>query len=146
MCTARAGENWIDVSATSIHFSDQKFNQNNFGLGLEHGWGDSFVMAGRYKNSLGLPSRYALAGYAPWRFLGADVGVVAGALDGYPDMRGGHPFFAAGGIAKWARNNYKLQIMLMPPIRGSVHFDPDGGKHERKATPAALGFMFGRKF
>jgi hypothetical protein len=144
---ARAAENWLDVSTTSVHINaEQSYNRNNFGLGVERRWGELFVMAGRYNNSLGTPSRYAMLGYTPVHVLGADVGLVAGALDGYATMRNGHAFAAAGGVMRWSGRDWGAQLLFLPPIKGSVRYDPDGGKWERHATPAAIGLQLQRRF
>lgn len=147
MRSARAAETWADFSTTSWHAGgNSEFNSRNFGLGVSRQWGDKFVMAGRYSNSLGTQSRYALVGWTPLHVLGADVGAVAGLLDGYDTMRNGHAFVAAGGIMRWTGRDFGAQLMFFPPIKGSVKVDQDGGTWTRHETPAAVGLQLRWRF
>lgn len=139
---AHAAETWVDLSTTSLHAGGNAgYNSNNFGLGVSRQWGDKFVMAGRYSNSLGTPSRYLLAGWTPLHVLGADIGAVAGALDGYDTMRNGKPFLAAAGIVRWSGQRFGAQLLLLPPIKGHVDYDADGGYTTHKSKPAAIGLQ-----
>lgn len=137
-----AAETWADVSTTSWHAGgNEQFNSRNFGLGVSRQWGDKFVMAGRYSNSLGTQSRYALAGWTPLHMLGADVGMAAGLLDGYQTERNGKSFLAAAGIVRWSGQRFGAQLLLLPPIKGHVDYDADGGYTTHKSKPAAIGLQ-----
>lgn len=117
---AQAGDVWLNINAVSHHFNtEHKFNQNNVGVGVEYQHGDYLAMAGRYNNSMGYPSRYALAGWLPLQYGPVRLGALAGALDGYPAINGGKVGPAAALLAQIAGDRVGVNLMLLPPFKGA---------------------------
>jgi hypothetical protein len=70
---------WLTLSIASVHIDPKGMNQFNPGIGVEtHGWA-----AGEYRNSLGRTSVYAGK-----QLQAAHLGVLLGAVSGYPTFAG----------------------------------------------------------
>lgn len=82
---ALAGDTSLVLSGLSYHFDrTKKYNEQNFGLGLEHRLSEDFRLSmGWYRNSLYRTSRYAGLTYAPLELGPARIGVSLGAVTGY---------------------------------------------------------------
>jgi hypothetical protein len=75
------------ATITSWHFDrDKKYNEDNFGLGLERRLSDTWSLsAGYFRNSFDRHTNYVFAGYTPVEVYGWRTGVVMGGVSGYDD-------------------------------------------------------------
>lgn len=83
------GDYSLNVNGKSKHLgTDEKFNEDNPGLGLMAEKDGKFLTAGGYKNSFSKPSYY-LGGGVKKRYGGKDLyiepGILAGLVTGYED-------------------------------------------------------------
>lgn len=74
---------YLNFGGASHHFSDEKFTENNYGLGLEVPMGGYLVGLGAYKNSLGRTSRYIVAEKCIFPSGPICLGALSGFVDGY---------------------------------------------------------------
>lgn len=85
--TAQA-QTFVTIGGISHHTtptmaSGQRYNNANFGLGIERQRGDITYAAGYYRNSEYRDSFYGTVSYLPIKAAGADIGVTAGLVTGY---------------------------------------------------------------
>lgn len=75
------------ATITSWHFDrDKKYNENNFGLGIEQRLNQDWsISAGYFRNSFDRHTNYALASYTPLQYGDWRLGVVMGGVTGYED-------------------------------------------------------------
>jgi len=117
MNNAKADEFLIANVAAHHWNNDAKFNQKNYGLGIENVFdcygcdGDLMGEIGFYKNSLNAQSGYALLGYTPLHLGVLRVGVIGGAVTGYPLM----PVVPAAGVLVSLRYEKVLANIIMTP-------------------------------
>lgn len=77
-------DTWLSSTVTSYHFDRSvKHNEFNAGLGLERGTKDARLVAGFYDNSNHHLSLYAGGVYTPLEVGPANVGLMAGGVNGY---------------------------------------------------------------
>lgn len=126
------GDMWFVANTMSHHLSEQKFNEKNYGLGLEyHFTDDVFVMAGKYKNSVDKKSAYALGAWTPLRFGRVGIGIAAGAVNGYPALNNGKVAPIAAGIIRVEDKHLGLNVIAVPKF---------------KESPATIGLQLKWKF
>lgn len=117
---------WGNVNLASYHFGDEeeflgpggRFNQENFGLGVEVQWQPRHaVAAGYFRNSVDENSLYALYHYTPLQ-LGRYVraGGMIGVVTGYPGYNDGGIAPAGGLIAKVEGDRVGLNLIYLPKI------------------------------
>lgn len=96
---AIAQDTYLTLNVGSYHANaEKKYNQKNYGLGLEHHIGDFSLSGGIYYNSSYRTSLYALGGWTPLEVAGVKVGILAGIANGYPGMNASGPIFVAAAI------------------------------------------------
>jgi hypothetical protein len=134
---ANAGDVWIDLNATSFHFSEGKYNQKNIGVGFEyHLPNDDFlILAGRYRNSVNMKSTYLLGGWTPVEFKAGPVrfkmGAVAGAINGYPELNNGGIGAIGAGLVRAEYKDVGVNLFMLPSA---------------KKSPLTVGVQFKVKF
>jgi hypothetical protein len=103
---------WVIANTTSHHFSNEKFNQKNYGIGLEIDKNENLsYAAGVYINSLYKDSGYIAASYTPHKIFGTNLGVFGGATTNYKDCN----ICPAGGlIAKFDFEDFGVNILYIP--------------------------------
>lgn len=134
----RPAEWWANLNLASYHLGDetdflppgQRFNQENWGAGIEVQWQSRHaVSAGYYRNSVDRDSFYALYHYTPWQFgEHIRVGGMAGVVTGYPGYNDGGPAPAGGLVAKIEHGRVGVNLVYLPYIRD--------------VTPHTLGLQF----
>lgn len=121
---------WGVASVASHHFESadkylgpgRKFNESNWGLGIEAQWRPRHgAAAGCYRNSVDENSCYALYQYTPismGRFV--RVGGMVGLVNGYPGYNNGD--FAPGGgfVLKAEGRRMGANLILLPRIPNST--------------------------
>jgi len=114
--SARA-DTWISSTVASHHEDRMRgYNERNWGLGIEYEvHRDIRLIGGFYKNSFYDQSKYAGVTYAPFAFLSARFGIVAGAVDGYP-MNGGHFFPMLAPLITFEHRGMGLNIIALPSL------------------------------
>lgn len=82
-----AAQTYAVATLASYHFDRKKdYNENNFGLGIEHRFSDAWAMsAGFFRNSFDRHTNYVFAGYTPIQYAGWRVGAVVGGVTGYSE-------------------------------------------------------------
>lgn len=129
---------WVDVNVGSRHFGGEdeflgpgeNFNEFNPGIGAEVQWQPRHaVAAGYFRNSVDENSLYALYHYTPLQ-LGSHlrVGVMVGAVTGYPGYNDGGIAPAGGLIAKLEGQRVGVNLIFLPEISD--------------VTPNTLGLQF----
>jgi len=79
-------QTWLTVTTASHHFDRNDYEEQNWGLGLEHSLSEQWrVTAGIYRNSFSKTSIYVGGVYSPFAFGPAAVGVMGGLFTGYGD-------------------------------------------------------------
>jgi hypothetical protein len=78
-------DTWVSATTVSYHLDrEQRFNERNPGLGIEHGLTENTrAVAGFYKNSIYRESAYVGASWAPLIAGNVRAGVVGGVITGY---------------------------------------------------------------
>lgn len=118
----RSGEVWINAGSVSWHPDrDAKFNERNFGLGLEYKLDERYALVGGvYRNSVHCITRYAGVAYTPIQFGPVRLGALAGLADGYPEMRDGRvaPVFAP--VMTIEGKRVGINFMFVPPVSSNV--------------------------
>ena len=113
-------EVWGAVNLTSYHFSEQQFNQNNIGAGVEYHFdSDLLVLGGKYKNSVGGKSTYALAGWTPLHYGAFHAGLAVGAVNGYPALNNGKLAPVAVGLIRAEGERFGANLIVIPAAKGS---------------------------
>lgn len=140
---ANAGETWVTLNAVSYHvnavgaraapsdYPDKKYNERNYGLGIEHQLDANglpvILSVGAFRNSSYKTSVYGFAGLMPISFNVLDtnvrIGAVVGLINGYPRMNDGGFTPAVMGIVNVGFTN----ILVIPPT---------------STTPTTIGLQF----
>lgn len=122
---AKADDGWLlNVHGASHHFAKKndgsRFNEINYGLGIEREIGDFAIQAGAYRNSIDRTSVYATARWTPLNIAGVRVGAMAGVVTGY-EFNGGGPTPAAALVAVTPEiGRVSMQVMAIPPAHPKV--------------------------
>lgn len=84
-------ELWINPGLYSYHFDQNKnFNSINYGIGAEYRFSSvASITVGTYRNSYYHPSTYIGAYWQPIAVGPVNIGVVAGAFNGYANTNNG---------------------------------------------------------
>lgn len=121
---AIAQDTYLTFNIGSYHVNaEKKYNQKNYGLGVEHHIGDFSLSGGIYYNSYYRTSLYTLGGWTPLEVAGVKVGILAGVANGYPGMNASGPIFVAAVIL----STEYVNILVVPS---------NGDK-----TPLTVGFQ-----
>lgn len=117
-------ELWLNPGLYSYHFQKNKgLNNNNFGLGGEYRYSTvSSVTFGMFENSDRQTSRYAGWYWQPIGIGQVRFGVVAGGIDGYPDMRNGRWFVVAIPTASIEHKGIGANLMFIPSIKNDAGY------------------------
>ena len=86
------GTTWLVIPVTSWHEVDKKYNENNWGLGIEYQFNSNWsIIGGGYENSIDATTLYVGGVYSP-SFLQYNLqqihiksGVMLGVFSGYAD-------------------------------------------------------------
>ena len=117
---------WVNPGFYSLHFkSSGRFRSDNWGVGAEVTLSpDHSVLAGSFINSDDRRSQYGAYWWRPlhWKFgdVGVHAGVVAAALDGYPNYRNGGWFVAPIPAVAIEGSRIGANVMIVPTIRNRV--------------------------
>ncbi len=117
---------WVNPGFYSQHFkSSAQFRSNNLGVGAEVALSaDHAVMAGSFINSDGMRSQYGAYWWRPlhWKFsqAGVHAGIVAAALNGYPNYRNGDWFVAPIPAIAIEGDRVGANVMIVPTIKNRV--------------------------
>lgn len=116
-------EIWLNPGFYSYHFQKNiGLNDNNYGLGVEYRYSTvSSVSLGLYENSDRQTSHYAGWYWQPIELGTARLGVVVGALDGYPKMQNGGWFLAAIPTASIEYRNVGANLMVIPSYQDKLY-------------------------
>ena len=96
------------------------YNERNPGLGLRLTVApDTSVQAGRYRNSFSTQaqprwSNYVVADWLPAIVVGANVGLFAGLVNGYPTINDGRPIPVAGAVVRAHFGRFNLTLRASP--------------------------------
>lgn len=117
LSTTAHADTWLVANVASHHFSKDKFNEQNYGLGIEYvGSNDVTYAAGFYDNSINRHSNYIAAAYTPIAFSQVHIGIFAGAVTGYQG-HGINPF--AGAMGKMEFEKLGVNLLLTPSTQYS---------------------------
>ena len=117
---------WVNPGFYSQHFkSSTRFRSDNWGVGAEVTFSpDHAVLAGSFINSDDRRSQYGAYWWRPLHWTVSDVGVhagvVAAALDGYPNYRNGGWFVAPIPAVAIEGSRIGANIMVVPTIKNRV--------------------------
>jgi hypothetical protein len=117
---------WINPGFYSQHFKTSgRFRSDNWGVGAEVTFSpDHSLLAGSFINSDGRRSQYGAYWWRPvhWNFsdVGVHAGVVAAALDGYPNYRNGGWFVAPIPAVAIEGSRIGANVMFVPTIKNRV--------------------------
>jgi len=117
---------WVNPGFYSQHIkSSTRFRSDNWGVGAEVTFSpDHAVLAGSFINSDDRRSKYGAYWWRPlhWTVSDASVhaGVVAAALDGYPNYRNGGWFVAPIPAVAIEGSRIGANIMVVPTIKNRV--------------------------
>lgn len=117
---------WVNPGFYSQHLkSGGRFRSDNWGVGAEVTFApDHSMMAGSFINSDGMRSRYGAYWWRPlhWKFgdVGVHAGVVAAALDGYPNYRNGGWYVAPIPAVAIEGGRIGANVMIVPTIKNRV--------------------------
>jgi hypothetical protein len=114
-------EIWLKDGFYSYHFQRHRgLNDRNPGIGFEYRYSTvASITAGRFYNSNRLYSDYAAFLYQPLSLGPGQLGVVAGAFNGYPKKNGGW-FLAALPVASFEYKRIGVNVIFIPTYK-SVH-------------------------
>ena len=122
----RSTQVWVNPGFYSQHFrSGGQFRSNNAGVGAEVVLSaDHAMLAGTFINSDSQRSLYAAYWWRPlhWKVADTDIhaGVVAAALDGYPNYRSGGWFLAPLPSVAIEGERIGANVMIVPTIKNRV--------------------------
>jgi len=117
---------WVNPGFYSQHFrSGGQFRSDNWGMGAEVAFSpDHALLGGSFINSDSKRSQYGAYWWRPlhWRLAGTAVhaGVVAAALDGYPNYRNGGWFVAPLPSVAIEGERIGANLMIVPTIKNRV--------------------------
>lgn len=117
------GDLLLEINGLSKHFNtDEKFNENNKGLGLQYQWTDEdlikMIKLGQYLNSLGRNSNYAALGAKKRLYNGDNWHIDAGGLFGGITGYGNGITPAALPLLSIGNGAFGVNIMASPAIKG----------------------------
>lgn len=110
---------YLNLGGVSHHFSDRKFTENNYGLGIEAPVGGFLVGVGAYKNSIGRTSRYIVAEKCMLQTGPLCLGGIAGFVDGYYLNEGKFIPMVAPSLTLEA-GNIGLRLVYVPEVEKKV--------------------------
>lgn len=151
----------LNIHMTSLHvgtngknYSD-KFNRDNFGVGVERRLSDSVSLeAGYYNNSYNRSTFYAAASYLPLQAKLGDLtlkaGVMAGVATGYEQEA---PKISRGGLTPMVtikatvdhKSGWGVGVQVLPPINIAAVSDDKGGQ-KKQPNIGAIGLSLRYKF
>lgn len=107
----------VVVVTTSYHFTSERFNQCNTGIGLEYRWSPIlYAGAGVYRNSMDCTSIYTGIGIETNAKKHIGVGVMGGIISGYQS-----PGYFAPIMMPYLRfgrqDRINAKINIMPPLK-----------------------------
>ncbi len=117
---------WVNPGFYSQHFDgDRPFRKDNVGIGVEVVVTPNHAVAmGTFINSDGARSRYGAYHWRPldWKLrdFNTSVGIVLGAIDGYPRYRDGDWFIAPIPALTIEGSRLGVNLMVIPTIKDRV--------------------------
>lgn len=116
-------ELWLNPGFYSFHFDRNKgLNGNNFGPGIEYRYSTtSSVTVGSFNNSDNQNSHFVGWYWQPLELGPARLGVVVGALDGYPKMKDGGWFPAAIPAVSMEYKMVGTNILIIPGYKDRLY-------------------------
>jgi hypothetical protein len=117
---------WVNPGFYSQHFkSSGSFRSDNWGVGAELALSpEHAALTGSFINSDGRRSQYGAYWWRPvhWKYndVGVHAGVVAAALDGYPNYRSGGWFVAPIPALAIEGGRVGANVMVVPTIKNRV--------------------------
>jgi len=116
-------ELWLNAGFYSHHFQQDKgFNNNNYGLGSEYRYSTvSSITLGEYYNSIRQTTHYAGWYWRPLEMGPVRLGMVAGAMDGYPKMQNSGWFLAVIPTASIEYKNIGAYLMYIPSVQDKLY-------------------------
>jgi hypothetical protein len=114
---------WINPGLVSHHFNrSSNLNGNNYGLGVQLALSQAnSVMAGRFRNSHDASSRYLSWLWQPYSIGPVRVGLMAGAMDGYPKMKNGGWFMVAMPVASLEYQMVGVNLTVVPSYKDKLY-------------------------
>jgi hypothetical protein len=116
-------EIWLNPGFYSYHFDLEKdLNNNNLGLGVEYRYSTiNSITAGRFHNSDRQVTSYAAWYWQPLESGPVRLGMLIGALNGYPRARNGDWFLMAIPVASYEYKNIGINLTVVPTIKDTVY-------------------------
>jgi hypothetical protein len=116
-------ELWLNLGEYSYHFDrDKGLNNWNLGLGGEYRYSTvSSIMIGGFNNSDRYTSHYVAWHWQPLGWGPVRFGVVAGAIDGYPNMLDGGWFLAIIPTVGIEYKNIGANLFLVPSYQNRLY-------------------------
>lgn len=116
-------ELWLNAGFYSYHFEQNKgLNNRNFGIGAEYRYATTgSIVAGTSNNSVRQRSRYAGWHWRPITLGPVYLGLVAGAVDGYPGVNNGGWFPIVIPAASFEYKSVGANLILIPGINENVY-------------------------
>lgn len=110
-------EVWLNAGFYSYHFDrHQKLNDNNIGIGVEYRYSTiSAITAGGFHNSNFKISTYLSWHWQPLTLGPTRIGVLLGAINGYPHIQDGNYFPLILPIVSYEYKNIGFNLTLIPP-------------------------------
>lgn len=109
-------QTWLTMPLVSLHMPRTGYNQMNLGLGIEHKVAERWrLVLGTYRNSNREDSVYAGAIYTRWRWGDFRFGSSLGLVSGY----GNDLLPMVVPAMSYERKGWGLNVILIPPVRGS---------------------------
>ncbi len=120
-CTSLTyGETWIVGSIASFHYSsDKEYEQQNYGLGFEHGLTSSIrTTGGYYRNSNRRDSLYVGLAWAPLQYGIAEgklrLGLAALLVSGYETVKDQDLVKAVFPVVSWEGKRFGVNVPVIP--------------------------------
>ncbi len=116
-------ELWLNAGFYSHHFQKEKgFNNDNYGFGGEYRYSTvSSITFGEYYNSVKQTTHYAGWYWRPLKIGPVRLGVAAGAMDGYPNMRSSGWFLAVIPAASIEYKHVGAYLMYIPSYQDKLY-------------------------
>ena len=115
-----AGETWFVGTVASYHTSGDrdKYEQQNWGLGIEQRLTDSFgIVGGVYRNSHRRDSLYFGAAWAPLKLGFVRLGAAAMLVGGYETKENDELLKAVFPVVSIEHNGFGINIPIVPPTK-----------------------------
>jgi hypothetical protein len=121
--TKPLSEVWLNPGFYSYHFdTDRELNNNNLGLGAEYRYSTvCSVTAGRFHNSDRQISSYAAWYWQPLELGGVRLGILLGAIDGYPRANNGGWFPMALPVVSYEYKRIGISLTAVPTVQDTVY-------------------------